>query len=478
MAAHLDHPAERVGPLAAEQSRPRAGSAARPRPTERGPGGDVGDRDQHRGGQTEDDRLEARIAAHMPRRGDRSSQSLTARRPRSMARASPTVTTEPVTSTPPEPRRRRTPRRPRPARLPGRSRRRARRHGDPVVAEDCAGGLGEHGGGHGARGRVLGDDQVGQVRLEGREHALVVLVGHHADHPDQRRERERVLERGGGRRGSVRVVRGVEHDRRAAPDDLQPAGQVTSANAGAHQVVVERLVADECLDGGQCDGGVLRLVGAVERQEHLVVPPRSPCSDSIWPPTAGTRETTPNSMPSRTQGGADLGGAARSATSATSGGCSARTAIAPGLMMPAFSAAMSTGPAEVASRGRPRPAGPRRPPRRRRWSRPRSRPCPTSTTAASTGASAKAVKAIPTIGLEEGQRVVGCAASTRWVYGAMSLKARTNCSSVSGSPSMEIRSFIRSTCGLVNRPVRRSIARSRVSIIRDVESCRWCRSGG
>ncbi len=39
---------------------------------------------------------------------------------------------------------------------------------------------------------------------------------------------------------------------------------------------------------------------------------------------------------------------------------------------------------------------------------------------------------------------------------------------MSGSPSMEIRSVIDSTCGLVNRPVRRPVARIRVSIIREV----------
>ena len=61
------------------------------------------------------------------------------------------------------------------------------------------------------------------------------------------------------------------------------------------------------------------------------------------------------------------------------------------------------------------------------------------------------------------------AVSTRCVYGATSLNAATNSSSLSGSPSMEIRSVIRSTCGLVNRPVRRSRARSSASIIREVE---------
>ncbi len=55
------------------------------------------------------------------------------------------------------------------------------------------------------------------------------------------------------------------------------------------------------------------------------------------------------------------------------------------------------------------------------------------------------------------------------VYAATSLNARTNSSSLSGSPSMLIRSLIRSTCGEVKRPVRRSRARSSVSIIREVE---------
>ena len=90
---------------------------------------------------------------------------------------------------------------------------------------------------------------------------------------------------------------------------------------------------------------------------------------------------------------------------------------------------------------------------------------PTSTTATSTGASANAAYAIADDGLEEAQRV-RLDASTRCVYGATSLKARTNSSSVSGSPSMQIRSLIRSRWGLVKRPVRRSSARSSVSIIR------------
>ena len=93
---------------------------------------------------------------------------------------------------------------------------------------------------------------------------------------------------------------------------------------------------------------------------------------------------------------------------------------------------------------------------------------PTSTTATSTGASANAAYAMPTI-VSKNDSGWSSLSSTRWVYGATSLNARTNCSSVSGSPSTEIRSDIRSTCGEVNRPVRSSSARRRVSIIRDVD---------
>ena len=95
-------------------------------------------------------------------------------------------------------------------------------------------------------------------------------------------------------------------------------------------------------------------------------------------------------------------------------------------------------------------------------------PSPTSTTATSTGASAKAAYAIATT-VSKNDSGCGCCASTRSMYGATSLNAVTNCSSVSGSPSTLIRSFIRSTWGLVKRPVRRSRARSSVSIIREVE---------
>ena len=78
-------------------------------------------------------------------------------------------------------------------------------------------------------------------------------------------------------------------------------------------------------------------------------------------------------------------------------------------------------------------------------------PIPTSTTAASTGASAKAAYAIATT-VSKKESGWSCSASTRSMYGATSLKARTNCSSLTGSPSRLIRSVMDSRWGLVNRP--------------------------
>jgi hypothetical protein len=54
-------------------------------------------------------------------------------------------------------------------------------------------------------------------------------------------------------------------------DDLQPARRGRPGERVAHQVGIERHVAGERLDGGQRRGRVLRLVGAVQRQEDVVV---------------------------------------------------------------------------------------------------------------------------------------------------------------------------------------------------------------
>ena len=61
---------------------------------------------------------------------------------------------------------------------------------------------------------------------------------------------------------------------------------------------------------------------------------------STCPPTATARDATPNSLPSRATV-APTSAARRSNTSAASGCCAASTAIDSGLMIPAFSPAIS-----------------------------------------------------------------------------------------------------------------------------------------
>ena len=159
----------------------------------------------------------------------------------------------------------------------------------------------------------------------------------------------------------------------------------------------------------------------------------------------------------------------RSATSwATSSDCTAETTVAPALMTPTFSSAIAAGVS----------------PRYFAWSTAigvstatdasitlvasQVPPIPTSTTAASTGASAKAAYAIATT-VSKNESGWSWSASTRWVYGAISLNVETNSSSLIGSPSRLIRSVIDSRCGLVNRPTRSPVATISVSIIRAVE---------
>ena len=58
--------------------------------------------------------------------------------------------------------------------------------------------------------------------------------------------------------------------------------------------------------------------------------------------------------------------------------------------------------------------------------------------------------------------------STTSTIGAMSAQAPMNPSMLIGSPSIAMRSRMSSTCGEVNRPVRKPSERSSASIIRDV----------
>ena len=187
------------------------------------------DLDHHRRRQAERDRLQARAPprtcrAAGPLLDDRADGVLTDRlhaaepRLRSIDRASPTVTTEPVTSTAARAERvaeRRSPppraRPPRRWRRPGAARPTPGPRRTPRAAISAS-SLGRHG----ARVEFWVQTTWARCGSNAAEQPLDVLVRHHADDPDQRGERERVLEGGRGRRGAVRVVRGVEQDRRTA----------------------------------------------------------------------------------------------------------------------------------------------------------------------------------------------------------------------------------------------------------------------
>src|SRR4051812_40124046 len=87
---------------------------------------------------------------------------------------------------------------------------------------------------------LLKHEDDGPRRLHGFEFEYLTTGPHTA-----RRERERVVKGGGRGLGTVRVVRGVEQDHRAAADDLQPARRGGSRERLAHQVVAQGIVAEE-----------------------------------------------------------------------------------------------------------------------------------------------------------------------------------------------------------------------------------------
>ncbi|MGY3682833.1 hypothetical protein ACVWXU_006456 [Streptomyces sp. TE33382] len=122
-------------------------------------------------------------------------------------------------------------------------------------------------------------------------------------------------------------------------------------------------------------------------------PPR-PRSVSSWPPTAISREATPNSMPSRATV-ASTSTAFFSITCAASTGCCARMTVAPCLMIPDFSPAISAGVEPSRSVWSSEIGVTRATEASITFVASQVPPMPTSTTATSTGASAKAAYAMP-----------------------------------------------------------------------------------
>ena len=82
-------------------------------------------------------------------------------------------------------------------------------------------GRGEVGGVARAIGVGSGDEERAAGAGEHGGDALGVLVGEHAEHEDDLVEVEVLVERGDERLGAVRVVRGVDDDRRVGGDRLQ-----------------------------------------------------------------------------------------------------------------------------------------------------------------------------------------------------------------------------------------------------------------
>ena len=143
-------------------------------------------------------------------------------------------------------------------------------------------------------------------RLEGVEQSVDVLVGHRPDHTDQRARSERLLHRLRTRPGTVRVVRGVEHDGGRPAHDLEPPRRRDLRERLAHHLQVETAVESrppgERLDGRDRARRVVRLVRAVQREEdflvrrseslerdHLAAEARRPLGDAELEPLAGHR---------------------------------------------------------------------------------------------------------------------------------------------------------------------------------------------
>ena len=105
---------------------------------------------------------------------------------------------------------------------------------------------------------------------------------------------------------------------------------------------VERLASGEGLDRRDRAGGVVRLMGAVQRRKTSSYVPPSPDTEISWPPTAGARCEHPELDALARHRRADLGGPAQQHLGDLDL-LLGEHGDAPGLMIPAFSTATSAG---------------------------------------------------------------------------------------------------------------------------------------
>ena len=285
---------------------------------------------------------------------------------------------------------------------------------------------------------------AGAQRLE---HGARVAALEHADHERSCRPPTANSSRAPrpARCGAGHVVGPVEHDQRCAARRPRAARARAPRPGPLDHLVVERR-AEERLGRGQRAGRVVALVGAVQRQEHLVVAaPRGAQVDqpaAHRQPVATQSKSTPAHPASRPRRLVGRGGRRR----ASSGSVSPTTTRQPGLMMPAFSRGdvapgSARGPrcgrsstlVTTATSGSTTLVASQRP------------PSPTSTTATSTGAVGEPRKAAA---VSSSNRVGALGrAAARARPGTPSTSASS--SSSMGSPLRARRSLTRARWGLV-----------------------------
>ena len=101
-----------------------------------------------------------------------------------------------------------------------------------------------------------------------REHLVRILLAQQTDDERARRGRELLGERAAQASRAGDVVRAVEQHERLPADDLEPARRPHARERVGDDVDVERR-ADERLGRRQRDRGVVGLVRAVQREEHI-----------------------------------------------------------------------------------------------------------------------------------------------------------------------------------------------------------------
>ena len=120
----------------------------------------------------------------------------------------------------------------------------------------------------------MGDDDLVQDRFECGQDAVGILIAHDGDDADEESEIELLPQRLSQRDGSRGIVCGIDENRWSTAHSLQSARRGHCSEAGAHGVDIKltlRPGPEERLDRREGDDGVVRLMLAVQRKEHVAV---------------------------------------------------------------------------------------------------------------------------------------------------------------------------------------------------------------